>query len=147
MSSSLQITHARYSTSAGAYPFRPYQQRRGSERIHKAERRLQRDDSCRCSCVTVHRRQATQHAVHAIVQRWPTLSVLAPVFVGQESRASETAEAAKDAASAAASSATELSPDVPTVTFGGSFNQYDPVIAFFFYAVVATLAVLTIGVG
>ena len=69
------------------------------------------------------------------------------MLISQESRASESTEAAKDAASAAASAASDLPADLPTVTFGGSFNQYDPVVAFFFYATVATLAVLTLGVS
>ena len=48
-----------------------------------------------------------------------------------------------DAAQAAAKATADLQP---TVTFGGGFGQYDPIIAFFFYAVIATLTVLTLGV-
>lgn len=61
------------------------------------------------------------------------------------SRAGEVSEAAADAATATTAAATN---DIgPTVTFGGSFGQYDPIIAVFFYAVVAALLVLTLGVS
>ncbi|KAL0032229.1 hypothetical protein WJX77_012122 [Trebouxia sp. C0004] len=69
---------------------------------------------------------------------------MAPLLIASgPSRADEVAEAATDAAAAATKAAADLPP---TVTFGGSFGQYDPIIAVFFYAVVAALLVLTFGV-
>ena len=75
---------------------------------------------------------------------WPSLGVLSPLVINPTaSRADEVTTAAGDAAQAAAKATADLPP---TVTFGGSFGQYDPIIAFFFYAVIATLTVLTLGV-
>ncbi len=77
--------------------------------------------------------------------RWPCLGAMAPLLIASgPSRADEVTEAATDAAAAASKATADLPP---TVTFGGSFGQYDPIIAVFFYAVVAALLVLTLGVG
>lgn len=77
--------------------------------------------------------------------RWPCLGAMAPLLIASgPSRADEVTEAATDVAAAATKATADLPP---TVTFGGSFGQYDPIIAFFFYAVVAVLLVLTLGVG
>lgn len=43
--------------------------------------------------------------------------------------------------------ALEAAQQYSTVTFGGSFGQWDPVIAVFFYLVVGSLTVLTLGVS
>ena len=76
---------------------------------------------------------------------WPCLSAMAPLLIASgPSRAEEVTEAATDVAAAASKATADLPP---TVTFGGSFGQYDPIIAIFFYAVVAALLVLTLGVG
>jgi len=73
------------------------------------------------------------------------VGVLSPLVLNPTaSRADEVTKAAADAAQAAAEATADLPP---TVTFGGSFGQYDPIIAFFFYAVIATLTVLTLGVA
>ncbi len=70
---------------------------------------------------------------------------MAPLLIASgPSRADEVTEAATDVAAAATKATADLPP---TVTFGGSFGQYDPIIAIFFYAVVAALLVLTLGVG
>ncbi len=70
---------------------------------------------------------------------------MAPLLMASgPSRADEVTEAATDVAAAATKATADLPP---TVTFGGSFGQYDPIIAVFFYAVVAALLVLTLGVG
>ena len=76
---------------------------------------------------------------------WPCLGAMAPLLIASgPSRADEVTEAATDVVAAA----TKATADVPpTVTFGGSFGQYDPIIAVFFYAVVAALLVLTLGVS
>lgn len=42
--------------------------------------------------------------------------------------------------------ALEAAQQYSTVTFGGSFGQWDPVIAVFFYLVVGSLTILTLGV-
>ena len=76
---------------------------------------------------------------------WPCLGAMAPLLIASgPSRADEVTEAATDVAAAATKATADLPP---TVTFGGSFGQYDPIIAVFFYAVVAALLVLTLGVG
>lgn len=76
---------------------------------------------------------------------WPSVGVLSPLVSNPTAaRADEVTTAAGGAAQAAAEAAADLAP---TVTFGGSFGQYDPIIAFFFYAVIATLTVLTLGVA
>lgn len=76
---------------------------------------------------------------------WPSVGVLSPLVSNPTAaRADEVTTAAGGAAQAAAEAAADLAP---TVTFGGSFGQYDPIIAFFFYAVIATLTVLTLGVS
>ena len=75
---------------------------------------------------------------------WPSLGVMSPLVINPTAvRADEVTTAAGDAAQAAAKATADLPP---TVTFGGSFGQYDPIVAFFFYAVIATLTVLTLGV-
>lgn len=75
---------------------------------------------------------------------WPCIGILAPALAAAgPSRAGEVSEAATDVATATAAATADLPP---TVTFGGSFGQYDPIIAVFFYAVVAALLVLTLGV-
>ena len=109
------------------------------------------------SCTSqMHNRQGTslqsphsrpQHSQLRAVNsnRWPCLGVMAPLLIASgPSRADEVTEAATDVAAAATKATADLPP---TVTFGGSFGQYDPIIAIFFYAVVAALLVLTLGVG
>lgn len=75
---------------------------------------------------------------------WPTLGVLSTTLASpRAASADEVTTAAGDVAQAATKATADLPP---TVTFGGSFGQYDPIIAFFFYAVIAALTVLTLGV-
>ena len=52
-----------------------------------------------------------------------------------------------DEAAKADNAALEAAQQYSTVTFGGSFGQWDPVIAVFFYLVVGSLTVLTLGVS
>ena len=52
-----------------------------------------------------------------------------------------------DEAAKADDAALEAAQQYSTVTFGGSFGQWDPVIAVFFYLVVGSLTVLTLGVS
>lgn len=52
-----------------------------------------------------------------------------------------------DEATKADDAALESAQQYATVTFGGSFGQWDPVIAVFFYLVVGSLTVLTLGVS
>lgn len=52
-----------------------------------------------------------------------------------------------DEAAKADDAALEAAQQYSTVTFGGSFGQWDPVIAIFFYLVVGSLTVLTLGVS
>lgn len=51
-----------------------------------------------------------------------------------------------DEAAKVDNAALEAAQQYSTVTFGGSFGQWDPVIAVFFYLVVGSLTVLTLGV-
>ena len=70
---------------------------------------------------------------------------MAPLLMASgPSRADEVTEAATDVAAAATKATADLPP---TVTFGGSLGQYDPISAVVFDAVVAALLVLTLGVG
>lgn len=76
---------------------------------------------------------------------WPSSGIVAPLLIRSgASKAGELSEAATEGAAAAAQATPELPP---TVTFGRSFGQYDPIIAVSFYAVVAALLVLTLGVS
>lgn len=52
-----------------------------------------------------------------------------------------------DEAAKVDNAALEAAQQYSTVTFGGSFGQWDPVIAVFFYLVVGSLTVLTLGVS
>ena len=96
-----------------------------------------------CACAQQSRPQQAQLQ---ITNHKQCVGVVASLLaVSGPSRAGEVSEAAADAATATTAAATN---DIgPTVTFGGSFGQYDPIIAVFFYAVVAALLVLTLGVS
>ena len=91
------------------------------------------------------RQQQHTELVAAKHKFWLSLGVISPLTVSPTAaRADELTAAAGNAAQAASQAAPDLPP---TVTFGGSFGQYDPIIAVFFYAVIAALTVLTLGVS
>ena len=76
---------------------------------------------------------------------WSSSVIVAPLLIRSgASNAGELSEAVTEGAASAAQATPELPP---TVTFGGSFGQYDPIIAVSFYAVVAALLILTLGVS
>lgn len=97
-------------------------------------------------CGAQHGNLKQQAELQRVKQKlWPSMGVLSPLIVNPNvSRADEVTMATGGVAQAAANATADLPP---TVTFGGSFGQYDPIIAFFFYAVIATLTVLTFGVS
>ncbi|KAL3161556.1 hypothetical protein ABBQ32_010423 [Trebouxia sp. C0010 RCD-2024] len=97
-------------------------------------------------CGAQHGNLKQQAELQRVKQKlWPSMGVLSPLIVNPNvSRADEVTMATGGVAQAAANATADLPP---TVTFGGSFGQYDPIIAFFFYAVIATLTVLTFGVA
>ena len=106
------------------------------------ERPVRRSTCCR---VAQGNNQQQNH-VHATQRLVRLGAIMAPMMTASgPSIAGEVSEAATDAAASTASAAAELQG--PTVTFGGSFGQYDPIIAVFFYAVIAALLVLTLGVS
>ena len=131
--------------------FAPRQPLRASQRVFhlsltctSRQKRQCRHRICRCR----GQHGSIQHQpeeLQGVKQKlWPSLGVMSPLLISPTaSRADEVTTAAGDAAQAAAKATADLPP---TVTFGGSFGQYDPIIAFFFYAVIATLTVLTLGV-
>ena len=127
----------------------PRQPTRAPQRVFRcnfscASRRMRQCRPRTCCCRGQHGN--TREELQGVKQKlWPSLGVLSPLIVNPTaSRADEVTTAAGDVAQAAAKATADLPP---TVTFGGSFGQYDPIIAFFFYAVIATLTVLTLGVG
>ena len=107
---------------------------------HLRQTRIMTPDVLCCRAQGVHA-QRTDPAKQKI---WPILGVLSSLLANpRAATADEVTTAAGDAAQAATKATADLPP---TVTFGGSFGQYDPIIAFFFYAVIAALTVLTLGV-
>lgn len=141
--SNMQEAYRPCTTSAPRQPFRALQ------RVHHScscdfrqiQQHRRRTGCCRAQHSNVHQQAELQGVRHKI---WPKVGVISSLLVNPTaSSADEVTTAAGDAAQAAASAAPDMPP---TVTFGGSFGQYDPIIAFFFYAVIATLTVLTLGV-
>ena len=101
----------------------------------------------RVTCSPTAQSGPQQSHLHASTSRtaWLSSGIVAPLLTRSgASQAGELSEAATEGAAAAAQVAPELPP---TVTFGGSFGQYDPIIAVSFYAVVVALLVLTLGVS
>ena len=126
----------------------PRQPLRASERVfhHSIPRQIRQCRHRRCCCrgQQANIPQQAEELQGLKPKLWPSLGVLSPLAIHPTaSRADEVTTAAGDAAQAAAKATADLPP---TVTFGGSFGQYDPIVAFFFYAVIATLTVLTLGV-
>lgn len=94
---------------------------------------------------SAHSRPQQSHLQANNKKAWPSSGIVAPLLIRSgASKAGELSEAVTEGAAAAAQATPELPP---TVTFGGSFGQYDPIIAVSFYAVVAALLVLTLGVS
>ena len=139
----MQEAYRPCTTSAPRQPFRVFQ------RVHHSfscdfrqiQQRRRRTWCCRAQHSTVKQQAELQGVRH---KTWPRIGVISSLVLNPTaSRADEVTTAAGDAAQAAANATSDMPP---TVTFGGSFGQYDPIIAFFFYAVIATLTVLTLGV-
>lgn len=130
-------------TSAPRQPFRAFQ------RVHHSFscdlRQIQQPRRRTWCCRAQHSNAQLQAELQVVRQKiWPKMGVVSALLVSPTaSRADEVTTAAGDAAQAAANATSDMPP---TVTFGGSFGQYDPIIAFFFYAVIATLTILTLGV-
>ena len=145
----LALTNSTQEAYRPCMAFAPRQPARASQRVfnHSFASRQIRQYRHRTCCCRGQQRNTQQQAeeLQAVKQKlWPSLGVLSPLVINPTaSRADEVTIAAGDAAQAAAKATADLPP---TVTFGGSFGQYDPIIAFFFYAVIATLTVLTLGV-
>lgn len=141
---SMQEAYRPCTTSAPRPPFRASQRVFRSSyscNFRQTQQYRRRTWCCRAQHSTVQQQAELQEVKHKL---WPKLGVISSLLINPTaSRADEVTTAAGDAAQAAANATSDMPP---TVTFGGSFGQYDPIIAFFFYAVIATLTVLTLGV-